>query len=298
MSCSTQADLTKYYPDPVFSPSILSAAPTDSEAVFSPQAGSSQSASPRPPRLGSKSSCFSSHVVSILVQWLENHLEKPYPTKHEKARLAEETGLAVAQISTWFANARRQNKHRSFNNPLPGTERVESLSELQLSSCEEWPSMSPLDRWENSPPEIEPAPLEAIINAVARSEDNSRCDGSSEKDILANANDAHSIVSLNQSRSALSSSPNSSARSYSSSISGGSFGCFYLDEPQRCRRRRQRKTVKTTAPKKKTLPVHVLHRYVSHETQLDAAREDTPSVTRELYLCSLWLCIFKPDRWD
>ncbi|KAL3434500.1 hypothetical protein BDV09DRAFT_185738 [Aspergillus tetrazonus] len=205
-----------------------------------------------------KSSSFSRHAVKILEQWMDTHFENPYPTKDEKASLAQHTGLTVAQVSTWLANARRRYKHGSLRERRasePG--RIEPFGECQSASPKDWLSMSPLDRWENSPPEIEPAPLEAIMNAVASSaNNNSRLASSTAdmggKDLSATCNiDAQSVVSSNHSRSALSSSSNSSAHSFSSNISGGSFGCFYLDEPLRRRRRRRRKTIKSTPTHKR-----------------------------------------------
>jgi hypothetical protein len=296
VSGSTQADSTYFDLDQIFSQSILSTVPTDPENAFSHRDNFSQSASvfepPRRPKPRSKSSYFSPHTVNILEQWLENHSEKPYPTKDEKTSLAQRTGLAVAQVSTWFANARRRYKHGSFGNRFSEPETLESLREFQKTPREDWRFMSPLDRWENSPPEIEPAPLEAIMNAVASSENHSLYDGSfeptpltadiQEKDLSSNGNDAQSIMSSNKSRSALSSSSNSSTHSFSSSISGGSFGCFYLDEPlrRRRRRRRQRKAIKTTATHKRpfqctfcTDTFRTKHDWTRHEKTLHLSLE-------------------------
>lgn len=125
------------------------------------------------PRARKKSSSFSRHAVKILEEWMDTHFENPYPTKDEKASLAQHTGLTVAQVSTWLANARRRYKHGSLRKRRasePG--RIEPFGECQSASSKDWLSMSPLDRWENSPPEIEPAPLEAIMNAVASSANN------------------------------------------------------------------------------------------------------------------------------
>ncbi|VDM30943.1 unnamed protein product [Hydatigera taeniaeformis] len=45
---------------------------------------------------------------ALLRAWLAGHQERPYPTRAEKAALAFATHLSLAQISTWFANARRR----------------------------------------------------------------------------------------------------------------------------------------------------------------------------------------------
>ncbi|KAL5971198.1 Iroquois-clas homeodomain protein IRX-6 [Taenia solium] len=47
---------------------------------------------------------------ALLRAWLAGHQERPYPTRAEKAALAFATRLSLAQISTWFANARRRLK--------------------------------------------------------------------------------------------------------------------------------------------------------------------------------------------
>ncbi|KAL4767541.1 hypothetical protein BDW60DRAFT_226516 [Aspergillus nidulans var. acristatus] len=235
-----------------------------------------------------KSSSFSRHAVNILEQRMETNSENPYPTKDEKASLAQHTGLTVAQESTWLANARRRYKHGSLGERRasePG--RIEPFGECQSASPKDWLSMSPLDRWENSPPEIEPAPLEAIMNAVASSANNSLRLASSTadmdgKDLSATCNnDAQSVVSSNHSRSALSSSSNSSAHSFRSNTSGGSFGCFYLDEPlRRRRRRRRRKTTKSTPTHKRpfqctfcTDTFRTKHDWTRHEKTLHLSLE-------------------------
>lgn len=48
--------------------------------------------------------------TSVLKQWLDRHLENPYPSKGEKMMLNSATKMNLTQISTWFANARRRMK--------------------------------------------------------------------------------------------------------------------------------------------------------------------------------------------
>lgn len=50
-------------------------------------------------------------AVEVLQKWLDSHSIKQYPTAEEKQQLATESGLTVAQVSTWFSNAR--SRHRS-----------------------------------------------------------------------------------------------------------------------------------------------------------------------------------------
>ncbi|MBF0206667.1 MAG: homeobox domain-containing protein [Oligoflexia bacterium] len=49
---------------------------------------------------------FSSTAVNILMEWLRNHYEYPYPTQEEKRLLAANTNLSEKQVNYWFINAR------------------------------------------------------------------------------------------------------------------------------------------------------------------------------------------------
>lgn len=44
----------------------------------------------------------------ILLKWLSNHLNHPYPNSFEKTQLMLTTGLNQQQLSNWFINARRR----------------------------------------------------------------------------------------------------------------------------------------------------------------------------------------------
>ncbi|OJJ54090.1 hypothetical protein ASPSYDRAFT_61436 [Aspergillus sydowii CBS 593.65] len=263
----------------------------DFDSIFSsptPGYGPSQ-ATPALESLNRPKSHFTRDTVRILEQWLESRSDNPYPTKEEKACLAQRTGLAVAQVSTWFANARRRRKHGTSSKRSSTSKSIESCSVSQLTTAEQWSAMSPLDRWENSPPEIEPAPLEAIMNAVAGSDNNKLAEeefglasstGSEQRHSTSAGNDAQSVVSSNQSWSALSSSSNSSAHSFSSNVSGGSFGCFYLDETTRRRRRRRQKTSKPVKIQKRpfqctfcTDKFRTKHDWTRHEKTLHLSLE-------------------------
>ncbi|CAI2361186.1 unnamed protein product [Moneuplotes crassus] len=46
---------------------------------------------------------------SILVDWIREHRDNPYPTEDEKYQLAEATQLTAKQISNWFTNARKRH---------------------------------------------------------------------------------------------------------------------------------------------------------------------------------------------
>lgn len=51
---------------------------------------------------------------AVLIQWLETHHEKPYPTKTEKHYLACYANMTQRQLNDWFANARRNIKKIGF----------------------------------------------------------------------------------------------------------------------------------------------------------------------------------------
>lgn len=44
----------------------------------------------------------------ILLKWLNDHLNHPYPNSFEKTQLMMTTGLNQQQLSNWFINARRR----------------------------------------------------------------------------------------------------------------------------------------------------------------------------------------------
>jgi hypothetical protein len=50
---------------------------------------------------------FPKRAVHILKQWLNEHLDNPYPSFKEKETLSKESGLSKRQIQNWFTNARK-----------------------------------------------------------------------------------------------------------------------------------------------------------------------------------------------
>lgn len=284
--------------DPTFSQSpVIPTLPmiTPDENVSSPLDSLYQSAatseSPHTTESRSKSSNWSQDTTNILKQWLRCHSDDPYPTKEEKAGLAQETGLTLAQVSTWFANARRRRKRgASFHNSLLTPKSVNHLGDSQITTHDYLPSLSPLDRWENSPPEIEPAELEAIMNAVAHCgsgdlsegtfKSTASASGDRRKSLSSARNDAQSVVSSGESGSRLSSSSGSSACSFTSNHSGGSFSRFYLNEPRRRRRRRRSKSFQTVATHRRpfqctfcTDTFRTKHDWTRHEKTLHLSLE-------------------------
>lgn len=46
-------------------------------------------------------------TTDLLQNWLLNHLDHPYPSKEEKEKLCNETGLNKKQLLNWFTNTRK-----------------------------------------------------------------------------------------------------------------------------------------------------------------------------------------------
>lgn len=135
----------------------------------------------------------------------------------------------------------------SFSNDLDL--RTQLLPELDDSRTEDWLSLSPLDRWRNSPPEMEAAHLTDIMKSVAqakspassKSRANAQKSGITQSWNRRSHQSTPSIAASDSTRSSATSSSASSARSLGSNHSG-SFGRFYVGEPVRRRRRRHRKS--------------------------------------------------------
>ncbi|KAL2857739.1 hypothetical protein BJY01DRAFT_201998 [Aspergillus pseudoustus] len=126
----------------------------------------------------------------------------------------------------------------SDNDLNPDPDSIFSLSEphFVIEDLE-----SPLERWRNSPPEVEPAHLDAIMRAVANSDLDAGYDEiqSSDAQRTNAGSQASSIVSGSAQSSYSDSGSTSSAYSFASNRSAGSFGRFYSTEPARRRRRRK-----------------------------------------------------------
>lgn len=122
------------------------------------------------PKLGSR---FSRDVIRALKNWLAIHQHHPYPTDDEMIVLQNQTGLNKAQLTNWFANARRRGKVHGIRPaspqvhnvptkpvdiiPRPGTPAFRNASS----------SKNPMQRWVDSPPEHEPAAVQDIARAMA-----------------------------------------------------------------------------------------------------------------------------------
>ncbi|KAL4983828.1 hypothetical protein BDW68DRAFT_168101 [Aspergillus falconensis] len=98
----------------------------------------------------------------VLRDWFYRNEDCPYPSEEEKARLAAETGFSRQRISTWFANARR--RHKQQRQAKPSTRVFRAGSPMPMSDL---PSMTPMERWQASPPDEEPVSEAVIREAIA-----------------------------------------------------------------------------------------------------------------------------------
>ncbi|KAJ5679299.1 hypothetical protein N7462_007543 [Penicillium macrosclerotiorum] len=100
----------------------------------------------------------------ILREWFHQRQELPYPSEEEKIQLSRETGFSQKRISTWFANARRRQKQKLQSSNLGSASYNRAGSPLVTSTLS---SMTPMERWQASPPEDDHIPESAIQHAIA-----------------------------------------------------------------------------------------------------------------------------------
>ncbi|KAL4966479.1 uncharacterized protein BDV14DRAFT_188958 [Aspergillus stella-maris] len=173
-------------------------------------------------------------AVNVLKRWFDQHRDAPYPSKQDKTALSEQSGLSVAQVSTWFANTRRRRRFRPVSS-FPSSRPIE----ISRPTPKEAIFMSPLERWRNSPPEAEAASFDAIMGAVAENNLLEQYPTLNTSE-LSTPSDVRSRASSNASGSAVSHTSVSSVPSVGSHSSNGSFNQFYVaDIPQRRRRRKR-----------------------------------------------------------
>ena len=128
-----------------------------------------------------ESNRFTKEVVQALKRWLVAHKNNPYPTSEEIDWLQYQTGLSKTQIANWFANARRRGKMRKTltapRQAEPTTTQPVDIVQRPGTPAprQDWRSLSPLERWYESPPEHEPAAASAIARAAVSSTDTTSC---------------------------------------------------------------------------------------------------------------------------
>jgi hypothetical protein len=122
------------------------------------------------PKLGSR---FSREVIRTLKNWLAIHQQHPYPNEDEMLSLQTRTGLNKAQLTNWFANARRRGKVQSVRPASPQVQQLPTnpmdiIQRPGTPAIKQGPLYKdPLQRWVDSPPEHEPATARDIVRAMA-----------------------------------------------------------------------------------------------------------------------------------
>ncbi|KAL4800164.1 hypothetical protein BDV19DRAFT_375862 [Aspergillus venezuelensis] len=125
---------------------------------------------------GRETKQFVRRGARVLRDWFYRNEECPYPSEEEKARLASETGFTRQRISTWFANARRRSKQQRqagssariyrAGSPMPSPLTQPML--IPMGGADMLPStMTPMERWQSSPPDEEPVSEDVIREAIA-----------------------------------------------------------------------------------------------------------------------------------
>ncbi|KAK2057291.1 homeobox and C2H2 transcription factor [Colletotrichum caudatum] len=122
-----------------------------------------------PSKVGTR---FSSKSLRILKSWLANNSHHPYPTAEDMVLLQRQTALSTQQISNWFVNTRRRTRFKvpPKRPPSPAITSAETLP-IDIPQSDGLPealqNLNPLQRWQVSPPEHEPASVSAIAHAVS-----------------------------------------------------------------------------------------------------------------------------------
>ncbi|RMJ13776.1 hypothetical protein CDV36_006564, partial [Fusarium kuroshium] len=189
-----------------------------------------------PPKTGRR---FSTRVAKTLRNWFAAHQHHPYASAEDLERLQSQTGLSRQQVTNWLVNARRRSKPTSSRIQAshirdaaqstltgPNTINIPRRPPTPMP-CDQ---MSPLQRWQNSPPECEPATVASISRAVAASHKLGPFSPKSGR----SADNASSVSSTGNSHSSRGSESCTSAHSYSS---GGSLRILARHAGRRRRRR-------------------------------------------------------------
>ncbi|CAG8217115.1 unnamed protein product [Penicillium olsonii] len=100
----------------------------------------------------------------VLREWFYHNQEYPYPTEAQKNQLSLDTGFSQKRISTWFANARRRQKQKIQSSGIASTSRARAGSPMIKGTLA---SLTPMERWQSSPPEDESVSETAIQNAIS-----------------------------------------------------------------------------------------------------------------------------------
>ncbi|PNP60590.1 hypothetical protein FNYG_14693 [Fusarium nygamai] len=145
--------------------SISPFGPTESlDSIASDARAETSTISSPPPKTGKR---LSLNSVRILNKWLSNHTHHPYPSVRDVESIERQTGLTRQQILNWFANARRRKKFNPPETTDPSSAEASPRDIPPRRPPTPMVQQSPLERWENSPPEDEPSTMAAIARAVS-----------------------------------------------------------------------------------------------------------------------------------
>ncbi|KAK1474513.1 hypothetical protein CCUS01_17025 [Colletotrichum cuscutae] len=181
---------------------------------------------------------FTSANIRVLKTWFENHERHPYPTPDQAERLLKQTGLSKQQLINWFANTRRRRKIRPGGVSTPArTEAGSSPIDVPVRrpTPMAFEQMNPMQRWEHSPPDSEPALAADISRAVAASSKRPGLLGRS-RSSAGSWENASSISSVGTSKSSGGSHSNASAYSHGSRKSPTPMEALRKDSNRRRRR--------------------------------------------------------------
>ncbi|RAH41106.1 uncharacterized protein BO95DRAFT_423433 [Aspergillus brunneoviolaceus CBS 621.78] len=110
---------------------------------------------------------FSRKGAKVLRDWFNRNQHSPYPTDEQRAEFASQTGFTERQISNWFANARRRRKMALRTpRPNPATPSPRGSSPMPISR---YASLTPMERWQKSPPDQDSVSPAVIQKAIATS---------------------------------------------------------------------------------------------------------------------------------
>ncbi|KAH6666833.1 homeobox and C2H2 transcription factor [Halenospora varia] len=194
---------------------------------------------------------ISKQDIRLLKAWLSEHRNTPYPSHEEKLELRATTGLTLIQISNWFANARRRN--RQFNSiPAPSIPIPRVPVSSDKKNIQETTDLSPLARWQNSPPEEDSVDLAAVAQALKSQSHTYQAAQISREDTGRRSSfDATSISNYETSISGMSSSSldsSNSAWSYGSRNSHRFYTSLSLPKRRQLKKRANIKKANDTSP--------------------------------------------------
>ncbi|XEV01158.1 hypothetical protein FSHL1_006445 [Fusarium sambucinum] len=118
------------------------------------------------PKVGAR---LSRETQGILRQCFNAHSDHPYPDDGTKEAFRRLTGLSKTQLNTWFSNARR--RYASTPSSIQATQSID-IPRRPGTPQPQQEAFNPMQRWIDSPPDDEPAPISAIVRAVAESSSN------------------------------------------------------------------------------------------------------------------------------